>query len=536
MLKNKINPILIFIFLIITIGNILNIEPYTVGLTYDDGVYVSLAKSLAEGRGYTSIYRIDPPTHVYFLPLYPFFLSLIWRIYPYFPDNILFLKLLSISAFFVFLIFTFLFLKRLLLKDVFIYTTMILLVSCVSVYQHSNCVNIDMFYAALQFLFLYIIYKINKTVNTRYSPFFFLWAVSISSVFLFYTRPLGITFYFAWIVYFLIKREFKYTIIYCAIVFVAASPWLLHILNNIETSYIEGLLDKSNRYYLSFNTIFPIIFKNLKNIILVSIPMYVFPSIYSKFVITNFATANFIIIKIIFCLFISALTIYGFIYLFRREIFILSYVICYLGLILVWHWETTRFLLPLAPFIIFSFFMGFYILIERISALLHFERYKFKFFHWAYFMFFFIILIGNLIRASDLFAYNNFSLIKKKSHPHKAVFEWIKNNTKGDDRIATTFDAMYYLYTDRKTIIYLNKNYENNLKLFKEVLDLNNISYIVQTHYSIDNITEIHYFIYDRTEDFGYKIITELNRNYPSFLTEVFQDTHTGVVIHKIKK
>jgi hypothetical protein len=58
-----------------------------VGVFFDDGIYVQLAKSLAEGTGYRSMHLPDAPVAVHYPPVYPFLLSLLWRLWPSFPAN-----------------------------------------------------------------------------------------------------------------------------------------------------------------------------------------------------------------------------------------------------------------------------------------------------------------------------------------------------------------------------------------------------------------------------------------------------------------
>jgi hypothetical protein len=59
-----------------------------VGVFYDDGIYVSLAKSLAEGTGYRSVHLPGAPPAVHYPPFYPAALSILWRLWPSFPANV----------------------------------------------------------------------------------------------------------------------------------------------------------------------------------------------------------------------------------------------------------------------------------------------------------------------------------------------------------------------------------------------------------------------------------------------------------------
>ena len=62
------------------------------GSYHDDGVYLVTARALAEGEGYRIISLPDEPVQTKYPVLFPFLLSLIWRAFPSFPDNLLWLR------------------------------------------------------------------------------------------------------------------------------------------------------------------------------------------------------------------------------------------------------------------------------------------------------------------------------------------------------------------------------------------------------------------------------------------------------------
>src|SRR5947207_1431698 len=59
-----------------------------VGGFYDDGIYVSLAKALAEGHGYRNIHLPGAMVSVHYPPLYPVLLAILFRLWPSFPENV----------------------------------------------------------------------------------------------------------------------------------------------------------------------------------------------------------------------------------------------------------------------------------------------------------------------------------------------------------------------------------------------------------------------------------------------------------------
>jgi hypothetical protein len=65
-----------------------NLTGALVGVFYDDGIYVALARSLAEGHGYRLLYLPGQPAAVRYPFLYPLFLAGLWKIFPAFPANV----------------------------------------------------------------------------------------------------------------------------------------------------------------------------------------------------------------------------------------------------------------------------------------------------------------------------------------------------------------------------------------------------------------------------------------------------------------
>ena len=82
---------------------VMTITPWPVGAFEDDGIYTVLARSLAMGDGYRLTNLPGSPIGTHYPPGYPFLLSLIWRLNPDFPGNVVLFKfanavLLSLAA------------------------------------------------------------------------------------------------------------------------------------------------------------------------------------------------------------------------------------------------------------------------------------------------------------------------------------------------------------------------------------------------------------------------------------------------------
>jgi len=69
------------------------------GVFYDDGIYLVLARALADGDGYRYLHLPGAPEAVHYPPMYPFALSLLWRIWPMFPSNLALFELMDSLTF-----------------------------------------------------------------------------------------------------------------------------------------------------------------------------------------------------------------------------------------------------------------------------------------------------------------------------------------------------------------------------------------------------------------------------------------------------
>ncbi|MBZ5608154.1 MAG: hypothetical protein LAP38_07850 [Acidobacteriia bacterium] len=68
------------------------------GAAHDDQYYWITAKSLAEGQGYRTLSAPGRPYHTMYPPLYPALLSVIWRLDPAYPHNLVLASLLNWCA------------------------------------------------------------------------------------------------------------------------------------------------------------------------------------------------------------------------------------------------------------------------------------------------------------------------------------------------------------------------------------------------------------------------------------------------------
>src|SRR5579864_7999769 len=79
----------LFSIAVVYVLTIVQLRPSNLfGLTGDDGIYMSSAKALAEGKGYVMPNLPGSPTATKYPVLYPLVLSFVWRVNPLFPANL----------------------------------------------------------------------------------------------------------------------------------------------------------------------------------------------------------------------------------------------------------------------------------------------------------------------------------------------------------------------------------------------------------------------------------------------------------------
>lgn len=86
-------PVVVAAITLIVGLSIVNTLP--VGVFYDDGMYVILAKSLATGHGLRWLQVPGQPAATHFPPGYPATLALLWTLFPRFPGNVVVFKIAS---------------------------------------------------------------------------------------------------------------------------------------------------------------------------------------------------------------------------------------------------------------------------------------------------------------------------------------------------------------------------------------------------------------------------------------------------------
>jgi hypothetical protein len=191
------------------------------GAFHDDGIYLVTAKALAENRGYRIISVPTEPPQTKYPILFPWVLSLVWRVHPSFPANLVWLRVVPLAAMIIWLCLSWALLRR--LGSSPLQTVAIVLLTAMSPWVAflSTTLMSEMLFAALLTGALLTITRIRQGDGRRFEPL--LAGLLAGAAIL--TRVAGIAPAAAGVLVFLWSRRFVAAAQYSLGVFVSATPW-----------------------------------------------------------------------------------------------------------------------------------------------------------------------------------------------------------------------------------------------------------------------------------------------------------------------
>ena len=494
------------------------ITPY-IGDGYDDSVYVGLAKSIAEGRGYVQALVPSAPPASKYPPGWALILSLVWLIWDDFPANIVVFKL--VSTIFTLGLATLVFnwlrwrgesaVKSLLIASLTLFHPYVL--------QFGTSVFSAMPFAAAVVLSLWMVERYDRLPRAGWRDALL---PSLAVALSLYLRMFGLSIVAATIFY-LIFRENKRAegFRFAALTLLWITPWFIYLLSVPQgvNGYGQELFLKSiEQRELGVITALDLIVRvlgNLQSILLAGLPGMIMPS-QVPLTYVNVADALQIgapITGVDYGLATLLMTAILVPILLRRSL-LDWFIALYLGMVLIWPWEPTRFLVPLVPLLylyLFSFLekigsgiskrnekTGVYLRIASISAVG---------------LFIFLNIVHQI----------NFSIQTQRAatpvgwESRYRLFEWLEENTAEDAVLASLNDYQLYLYTDRQTV----RTFDST-----EALE----------RYGVDYIILIPYGGVMLDEDLSRKHFSPLYEANADLFSLVYADENAGIEILEIQE
>lgn len=450
-----------------------------VGMAIDDAWYVMLAKALATGQGYSLINSPSSGILPLYPPFFPLLLSVVFKLAPQFPGNVMLLKSASIVAMLLAGVVCYRYFTRFrgvspLLAGLI---SLALMLNPAMVFLSTSTLMSESVFTLLQLLTILIIERAVRE-NEQRTVWRYLLMGAVLAVLTYLTRSIGLTLMVGALGYLIKERLWRMSIVFALAVMVLAGPWMLYAKIHAPTeaqqaeqncyivySYTKQLWMKqagnSETGQISLEDLPVRVLDNSLKIAGEGTGKMFLPILYRS---PRLSGQEFLRSSSLFAwlpavsYLLFAIIVVGYIAVLRERITLIELVIPpSLVIIVLWPWEPTRFVLPFLPFLIFYFIRGLqsiYLLNLKLLA-----RAKKSLPPRA-----FAIIVGCLIAlyVCDHAAYlvARFSSLSESRPQWLSGFEanetalkWMSENLGQDGSvIATVNPGLVYLYTGIKTV------------------------------------------------------------------------------------
>ncbi len=483
------------------------------GVYHDDAIYVITAKALAQGEGYRLIDLPNTPLQTKYPILYPALLSLIWKIWPSFPENLLAMQGLSLLAGAATVALAYLYLVRFgyasrrvaLVSGLFCATSAFFL-------YFSTLTLSETPYALISILALWAIERQTRLPHEKSSSQI---ALGLLLALPFLTRVIGLVLVPAGLLtLYLSGRRIRWVSLGAAFIVL---PWILWMLvgakwaqNQVNAYYTNYVSWWSSFGLLSLTKLF------LVNLIYMTasfatIGLSLFDKMVQRFGIPIF----------ILCIYIGLITLIGIIRRSKAQQILPYYLLGYLCVVVVWPWPPQRFIIPILPFLLTFLFREFWQSVQKYRFLSN-RKLLIKI-SLIVLLGFNLTLVYQAGKTGRAMGYPYPSSLEEPISwsSYEAIFHWIKNHTQPDDIIASGLDTMVYLYTGRRAfrpfvmnpmaLFYFQDTPPSTMENLINVLRGYQPKYLIQTPMPL----------FSEAKPFS-ELLREITLKYPGCLTPVY--------------
>lgn len=459
---------------------------HILGLFVDDAWYALLAKSLATGQGYQLINSPSTGILPVYPPVYPFLVSLVYRLWPDFPNNAMLLKSVSVLAMLIvgwasYKHFT---------RDrewphlVSLVSALTVTLTPGLVFLATSSTMSECVFTAFQLLAVVVIESAAraKSGNTETRNAALGGALAAIA---FLTRSIGLAVIGAGLIFLLKERRWRSAVVFAAAVAVFAAPWMLYsrankpsaelqkeqggmIVQDYTVQFWQARAGDTSSAVVHLDSLPERIWANATKIVSNNLAMIFVPMFHRSPKISGEETLEqgLAVHGISYLLGLAMLL--GFALAVRRKLGVAEITVAFtLAITCAWPWDTFRFLLPLVPFL-------FAYVLEAFFGVREFVRQKLESKSstdpWTA-----TAILAGLFLA--FFLYDHSVYLAKRSDlsraeylPWRALYnenlealKWIKEKTPEDAVVCSMNPALVNLHTGRKSVASNNPdgNWEN---------------------------------------------------------------------------
>lgn len=447
-----------------------------VGLFIDDGWYVLLAKAIASGQGYTLINSPTPGIPPLYPPAFPWLLSWVFRLAPEFPQNVWMLKSVSIvAALGVGVVTYFYFARTRALPRHSALAIAVATVLCPAlVYVVTSTVMSEAVFMLAQLAAIAIIERgVRQGKEAQAWRYAVPGAACAALAVLIRTTAVGLL--AAVLLYLCKERRWRGALIFAVAVVLLIGPWMIyarrhaptpaqrqeqggHIMESYASAFWQNWAGVSSSGKVSLSDLPERVWKNAQEVFTLDIGGLVAAPFYRPAELSGRELAGIGGRTGILLLLIGLLAIAGFVVVARARLTLAEIAVVFsLAITVIWPWWSFRYVLPLAPFVIFYILMGAQLLCRFYQR--HWRRVESPRAQWLA-----VSALAWVIVAVSLYDHAQYvralHLRPAAERPRWVrVFDeniemlnWMRERLPAEGAVATANPPLVYLYTGRKTV------------------------------------------------------------------------------------
>lgn len=434
----------------------------------DDAYYVLLARALASGQGYTLINTPTPGLMPFYPPMFPLALAVIFKFSSSFPQNLWLLKLFSISSLLLGGVATFSYFARIRQVSFALAAgiTFVLLLSPTLVFFATATLMSECFYVGLQMLLLLAFGYAARVTKPTLTELNWRYAIGLGALagITFLTRSVALALLVALLLALAKERLWRSAALVLLGAVLIIGPWQLYtrshapsaaqkleqqgyITQSYATQFWQRQAGVAEAGTIALSELPARVASNLGNIAGQQVGMLLLGRLLPVLGEIGLGFLSVIL---------SLLAVVGWAVCLRQRLPVAElYVALSLGIIVLWPWEPTRFLLPLIPLLLFY-------VVQGGQALLGWWR-EGKLAvgpasNWAIASGFVWVLVA-FDAVSNLEFISSLDKQRQRATSElgafneiQNLFRWVKENVAEAETVASLNPPLVYLYTERKCV------------------------------------------------------------------------------------
>jgi 4-amino-4-deoxy-L-arabinose transferase-like glycosyltransferase len=415
------------------------------GSFHDDGIYAVVGKSLAEGNGYRIISLPGTPPQTKYPFLYSYLLSWIWAFDENFPDNIIFLKALNV-AILIALFFGGVIYYRNNFANARVAALLFSLLLCTNpvIFTLTDYVLSDLLMVFFALVALILGSSDSKSVGSRSNWPGLALAVGLACL----TRSAAIPLVIGGVIRSVSQRPFRESVYFVGAVLLVVAPWLLWVAftprpeSGSLFDYYSGYDFAGAGEGWSLDRQLSVVAGNAR---------YLLDSIDLIYLLPLLPGVTPVVVL---------LTAIGVFHSIRKdELFMWSFFLSTLALLLIWPFHPNRYSTPLIPLLLLFLFRGIQWVRMWLSRLPFPQPMRNLLSAVVVLPIALLLLLNGIWLSSYLLIRDDQttrgfygSRVKYSWSGFEESFTWVRQNASPESVLGTAYDPMYFLYTGRKAI------------------------------------------------------------------------------------